>query len=217
MPCEVTDFLIREPLFLPEEDSCLIQLIFEEPTEQPMGFRICSRETSAETDNVWRTHVTGRARIGIMPPRPKPQTWKREEVWARCSEETDPSTFYDSLVRLGINFGDRFRGIVRIRRRDGEALAEIRLPESLANDTGQYRIHPTLLESCFHLLEAALPEVCGQSIYLRNRTRALHPFRSFLRKSFGATRFCVLFRAQTRRRSAATYGFTTTTTEWWRR
>ena len=165
MPCEVTDFLIREPIFLPEEDSCLIQLIFEEPTEQPMGFRICSRETSAETDNVWRTHVTGRARIGIMPPRPNPQTWKREEVWARCSEETDPSTFYDSLVRLGLNFGDRFRGIVRIRRRDGEALAEIRLPESLANDTGQYRIHPTLLESCFHLLEAALPEVCGQSIY----------------------------------------------------
>ena len=60
VPCEVTDLIIREPLFLPEEDSCLIQLIFEESTEQGMGFRVCSRETSAEAGHVWRTHVTGR-------------------------------------------------------------------------------------------------------------------------------------------------------------
>ena len=166
VPCEATDLIIREPLLLPEEDSCLIQLIFEEPTEQGMGFRVCSRETSAETGNVWRTHVTGRTRIGIMLPQPDTQTWKREEVWARCSEETDPSTFYDSLTRLGIKFGDRFRAIVRIRRCDGEALAEIQLPELLANDSGPYRIHPALLDSCFHLLEAVLPDDGGQNAYL---------------------------------------------------
>ena len=48
----------------------------------------------------------------------------------------------------------------------GEALAEIRLPESLANETGPYRIHPALLDSCFHLLGAALPADSGQSAYL---------------------------------------------------
>ncbi len=158
VPCEVTDLIIREPIFLPEEDSCLIQLIFEAPTEQGMDFRICSRETSAEAEHLWRTHVTGRVRIGIAPPQPETQPWKREEVWTRCSEETDPGSFYDSLIRLGLDFGDRFRGIVRIRRRDGEALAEIRLPESLANEKGPYRIHPALLDSCFHLLGAALPD-----------------------------------------------------------
>ena len=164
VPCEATDLMIREPLFLPEEDSCLIQSIFEESTEQPMGFRICSRETAA--DHLWRTHVTGRVRIGITPPQPGAQTWKREEVWTRCSEEIDAYSFYDSLIRLGIDFGDRFRGIVRIRRRDGEALAEIRLPESSANDTGQYRIHPALLDSCLHVLGAALPADRGENAYL---------------------------------------------------
>jgi acyl transferase domain-containing protein len=164
LPCEATDLMIREPLFLPEEDSCLIQSIFEESTEQPMGFRICSRETAA--DHLWRTHVTGRVRIGITPPQPGAQTWKREEVWTRCSQEIDAYSFYDSLIRLGIDFGDRFRGVVRIRRRDGEALAEIRLPESSANDTGQYRIHPALLDSCLHLLGAALPADRGENAYL---------------------------------------------------
>ncbi len=50
VPCEVTDLTIREPLFLPEEDSCPIQMIFEDSAEQSMGFRICSREKSAEVE-----------------------------------------------------------------------------------------------------------------------------------------------------------------------
>jgi hypothetical protein len=104
-------------------------LIFEEPTEQGIGFRVCSRETSAEAGHLWRTHVIGRAQIRITPPQPDTQTLKRHEVLTRCSEEIDAFSFYDSLTRLGIDFGDRFRGIVRIRRRDGEALAEIRLPD----------------------------------------------------------------------------------------
>ena len=165
-PCEVTDLIIREQLFLPEEDSCLIQVIFEEPTEQGIGFRVCSTETSAETGHLWRTHVIGRARIRITPLQPEAQTLKRHEALTRCSEETDAFSFYDSLTRLGIDFGDRFRGIVRIRRRDGEALAKIRLPEWLANDTGPYRIHPALLDSCFHLLGAALPADSGENVYL---------------------------------------------------
>ena len=165
-PCEVSDLIIREPLFLPEESSCLIQLIFEESTEQGMDFRVCSRETSAEAGGPWRTHVTGCVRVGITPPLQDRTTWKREEVWTRCSEETDARSYYDSLTRLGLDFGDRFRGIVRIRRRDGEALAEIRLPESLANEKGPYLIHPALLDSCFHLLGAALPLDDVQNAYL---------------------------------------------------
>ena len=36
----------------------------------------------------------------------------------------------------------------------------------MANDTGQYRIHPALLDSCFHLLGAALPADRGENAYL---------------------------------------------------
>ena len=38
-------------------------------------------------------------------------------------------SFTTRSAAIGLDFGERFRGIVRIRRCDGEALAEIRLPE----------------------------------------------------------------------------------------
>lgn len=165
---EVANLLIREPLFLPEEDSSRIQLILEESTELGTGFRVCSKDsaTSANDGDRWRTHVTGQVRIGKASPRPDTPIWRREEVRTRCSEEIDASSFYDSLIALGLDFGERFRGIVRIHRRDGEALAEMRLPKSLANEAKPYRIHPALLDSCFHLLGPALPVHRDQNAYL---------------------------------------------------
>ena len=169
-PCEVTDLSIREPLILPEKESRLVQLIFEERSNTRTGFRICSRdkaETSSHaTEDPWRTHVTGNVRVGVEAEPLDARIWNRQEVWERCSEETDARSYYDSLIALGLDFGDRFRGIVSIRRRDGEALAEIRLPESLANETGPYHIHPAFLDSCFHLLGAAMPAGRGQNAYL---------------------------------------------------
>ena len=169
LPCEVTALTIREPLFLPEEHSRRIQTIFEPPLDGANEFRICSRNAASTSNNLaeepWLTHVTGRVRIGIEPP-PHTEIWEREEVWKRCSEEISPSSYYDSLITLGLDFGDRFRGIVYIRRCQGEALAEIQLPETLANETEPYRIHPALLDSCFHLLGAALPAHGDQSAYL---------------------------------------------------
>jgi acyl transferase domain-containing protein/ubiquinone/menaquinone biosynthesis C-methylase UbiE/acyl carrier protein len=170
LPCEVADLIIREPLFLPEEESCLIQIIFEKPSKSRMGFRICSRDKAKTSDNPaadpWRTHVTGSVRVGIEFEQLDIKIWNRQEVWERCSEEMDARSYYDSLTQLGLDFGDRFQGIVGIRRCDGEALAEIRLPASLANDTRPYRIHPALLDSCFHLLGAALPPDNSQNAYL---------------------------------------------------
>jgi acyl transferase domain-containing protein/SAM-dependent methyltransferase len=166
IPCEVTDLVIRAPLFLPEEGSCLVQLIYGESTEQGIDFRVCSRETPAAVGNPWQAHVSGRVRIGIISPGPEEPHWERDEVWKRCSVEIDARSYYDSLIRLGLDFGDRFRGIVRIRRRDGEAIAETRLPESLRDGTSPYLIHPALLDSCFHLLGATLPLGTIDSAYL---------------------------------------------------
>ena len=170
VPCEIADLVVREPIFLPEEDYCRIQLILDEAADQGMGFRICSREASAissdESKASWRTHATGRVRFGVSSEQATAKSWKREEVRTRCSQEIDARSFYDSLIALGLEFGDRFRGIVNIRRRDGEALGEIRLPESLSEETTPYRIHPAMLDSCFHLLGAALPADGPANAYL---------------------------------------------------
>jgi acyl transferase domain-containing protein/NAD(P)-dependent dehydrogenase (short-subunit alcohol dehydrogenase family)/acyl carrier protein len=166
VPCEVANLIIREALFLSDEDR--IQLILEKGTELETGFRICSKAIAATTNNSapWRTHASGRVRIGAASLQSDSPVWKRDEAWTRCSEEIDATSFYDSLTALGLDFGDRFRGIARIRRRDGEAVAEIRLPEALAEEADRYRVHPALLDSCFHLLGAALPADRDPRAYL---------------------------------------------------
>jgi acyl transferase domain-containing protein/NAD(P)-dependent dehydrogenase (short-subunit alcohol dehydrogenase family)/SAM-dependent methyltransferase/acyl carrier protein len=168
--CELTHFQIHEPLFLPEAELCKIQLVVEEDAERGMSFRICSQDLSDGSNggaqNRWRTHATGNARVGLPLPQVETKIWNRKQVWTRCSQEIDPNLFYDSLNSLGLQFGDRFRGIVNIRRREGEALAEIRLSDSLLSEISSYRIHPALLDSCFHLLGAALPADIAQCAYL---------------------------------------------------
>ena len=40
-------------------------------------------------------------------------------------------------------------------RRDGEAIAEVQLDPSIADDASEYGIHPALLDSCFHAMIVA--------------------------------------------------------------
>ena len=51
------------------------------------------------------------------------------EAQARCGEELDGTAYYDSVAGLGLEFGESFRGLQHIWRRDGEALGELVLPE----------------------------------------------------------------------------------------
>ncbi|MBV8273853.1 MAG: SDR family NAD(P)-dependent oxidoreductase [Verrucomicrobia bacterium] len=164
LPCEITDMMIREPLLLPEQGFRIVQLILDESSGQGTPFRICSRTDSTRPGNPWQTHATGHARV--CATRRQPETNRFEEIQARCCEERDVGSFYESLFRLGLQFGERFRGVARIWRRDGEALGKIKLAESLVDETGSYRIHPALLDSCFHLLGAALPAGLDQNAYL---------------------------------------------------
>ena len=139
VPCEISNLAVREPLILPDDGACQIQLILDEPVDRGMAFRVCSRagftSSGAGSKVSWRTHATGEVRIGVSSAQTTVKSWNREEVRARCSEERDAGAFYDSLIGLGLEFGGRFRGIVNIWRRDGEALGEIRLPDSLSQET----------------------------------------------------------------------------------
>jgi len=59
---------------------------------------------------------------------------------------------------LGLWFGPRFRAATRLSAGDGEALGHVELPAALRAEASEYRfIHPALLDSCLHLIGAALP------------------------------------------------------------
>ena len=83
------------------------------------------------------------------------------EVQARTLEPVDVAVYYAWLERLGLHFGPRFRGVRQMWRCEGEVLAHVQWPESLAGDAADYCFHPALLDACFHVVGAALPGAAG--------------------------------------------------------
>ena len=47
------------------------------------------------------------------------------EIQSRCAEDRSGATSYELFEKNGFQFGDSFRGMARVWRRDGEALGEI--------------------------------------------------------------------------------------------
>jgi phthiocerol/phenolphthiocerol synthesis type-I polyketide synthase D len=109
-------------------------------------------------------------REGLHPNKPSPDLGNSlQHIQQRCSEEVAVAPFYRGLHERGIQLGSGFQGIERLWRHDGEALGYVQLAEQLAREADYYQIHPTLLDSCFQVLIAALPSAiwqCEDVLYL---------------------------------------------------
>ena len=73
----------------------------------------------------------------------------------RCSEIFDHDRLYAYCKRLGLDYGESFRGISHGQRRRGECIADVLLPEAVAARLSSYNVHPALLDACFHGMIAA--------------------------------------------------------------
>jgi acyl transferase domain-containing protein/SAM-dependent methyltransferase/acyl carrier protein len=65
--------------------------------------------------------------------------------------------FYEAAALNGFQFGESFRGIQSVWRKDGEALARVVRPSVLEGDAAMYRFHPALLDACLQVFGATLP------------------------------------------------------------
>ncbi len=158
----VENLTIHEALLLPEaaQGARTVQFILT-PDGEKATFKAFS---FAETGETWKQHATGT--IQLAPPETPASTFSVDEVRARCPDEISGDDYYAKVRGLGLEFGSDFRGIARLWRRDGEALGQIRLPDSLAADAARYAIHPAFLDACFHLLGAPLPDDGTDTAYL---------------------------------------------------
>lgn len=76
-------------------------------------------------------------------------------IQQRCGQKVDVDAFYNRLQAHGIQLAGNFRSITHLWRHDGEALGEIQLHDAPTHSA--YQLPPTLLDSCFQVLIAALP------------------------------------------------------------
>jgi acyl transferase domain-containing protein len=147
---ELRDFVVHQALSLDADATVTTQLVLSPPVDGVAELRIASFDAE---ERAWNTHASARVSRAAAPSgAPAPLA----EIRARVNEVQPVSAYYQWLSSLGLEFGPLFRGVEHIARRDGEAIARMQLPEGLAGEAG-YRLHPALLDACFHVIGAALP------------------------------------------------------------
>jgi acyl transferase domain-containing protein/acyl carrier protein len=113
-------------------------------------------------------HAAGTIRSAVAADETRPATLaSRSEIQARCPEAVSAAAHYEGMRRRGLDYGPRFRAVQQISRRDGEAIARLRLSPEEAGAAASYRVHPALLDACLQVLAAALPASGeGSGLYL---------------------------------------------------
>lgn len=107
------------------------------------SFKLVSAGT--EDPEAWHTHMTGTLRRSDVP---SPSAFSAKQIMARCRQTWPVADLYESLGKLGLEYGSSFRGIRELYVGQHEALTKVRLPDGLTNT--QYAMHPAFLDACLH-------------------------------------------------------------------
>jgi acyl transferase domain-containing protein len=149
-PLEIDDFVVNQALSLDGDAPVTTQLVLSPPEAGVSQLRVSSFDPDERT---WRVNAS--ARVSRCEGAAATSD-ALAAIRARVAQVQPVAAYYDWLSTLGLAFGPRFRGVEQLARRDGEVIARMQLPEALAGDSG-YRVHPALLDACFHVIGAALP------------------------------------------------------------
>jgi thioester reductase-like protein len=90
----------------------------------------------------------------------------RPQVEAPSRVQGDDATrFYDSLRRIGMEYGPSFQGIARARREEGgEVVAELLAPPWIADEVSEFTFHPSMLDAAFQSCLFALGETSASHL-----------------------------------------------------
>ncbi|KAL8696122.1 MAG: hypothetical protein Q9224_002961, partial [Gallowayella concinna] len=90
--------------------------------------------------------------------------WESEYLQARyleaaslCKQHLSSVDFYESLTKIGLNYGPIFRNVTEIRNTDGTSFCALDVPETpMREGSRPHIIHPGTLDAMFHIAFAAI-------------------------------------------------------------
>jgi acyl transferase domain-containing protein/NAD(P)-dependent dehydrogenase (short-subunit alcohol dehydrogenase family) len=149
----------QKPLVLPEKGTQNAQLILSPAMPGTATFQFFAVPTASAGPTASPVlHAAGTIRLGGPVSEGAPaDTLSPAQIQARCTESAGVAEHYADARKRGMQYGATFQAIEQIRRRDGEAIATLRVPEDLRSEAASYRVHPALLDNCFQILAAAFP------------------------------------------------------------
>ncbi len=142
-PYVVEELEIKKALFVSEENVPTVRVTFDAETK---SFTVHSTIGKDSWD------LNGRGRLVEMLA-VKPDTIDVEAIRNRLTDHFDHESYYADFAAAGYQFGPRFRHVKNLWRVPGEVLAEIVVPDEIQATVDQYRIHPAVLDACFHVFK----------------------------------------------------------------
>ena len=144
----VDNVSLQRALSIPQAEPVTVQLHLTRDGERAASFTLHSCPGSGP----WTLHAVGSLRAIDAHPETAEEA---ASARARCATPVDVTTFYAGLRARGLQFGDRFKCVDALRRRDGEAVGDIGDPPLATSEGGAYRLHPARLDACLQVLAAA--------------------------------------------------------------
>jgi acyl transferase domain-containing protein/acyl carrier protein len=161
----LTNVLLQQPLLIPEDGSKTIQSVLSPTDDGDYQIEIFSLTESASGKGVdWTAHMTGK----IITKENERDTNRIDlvELQNICNESVSVTEYYSQFEQRGIVYGPMFKTIQSLWCSESQALAEIRLPDSMLLQTEDYHVHPALLDACFQVFGAAISEDKQNETYL---------------------------------------------------
>ena len=143
------DVRLLRPLVLREGEHTIVNAVASAERQGERELRVYSRAD----DGGWQPHVELHFARGRLHD---DRTLDIERLQSESTESFGGAEFYAVMALGGYQLGPRFQSMTRVWRRDGEALVELRLPEELVADAGDYNVHPVLLDGCFQSVAPAV-------------------------------------------------------------
>jgi polyketide synthase PksL len=140
---ELTDTVWAQPIVVSDSRQVSIALLAD--GNERIDFEIYSEDAGREI-----VHCQGR---GVLSRVPAPVALDIEQLKAQMKQgKLEPDSVY-ACTGMDLVYGPAFRGITAIYRGSGQLLAQLRLPNAVADEAGDYVLHPSLIDGA---LQAAV-------------------------------------------------------------
>jgi acyl transferase domain-containing protein len=147
----VDELTIGAALALPETGAIELQVAVAGPGEDGRRALTMHSRPSDDPQAPWTRHATGL--LAASEAGDLPNAGQASEVWLPAGAEAiDLSSAYDVLADSGYEYGPAFQGLVAAWRTEDARYAEVRLPETVADDADAFAVHPALLDAALHVL-----------------------------------------------------------------
>ena len=174
-PHVVEDVAILEPLVFDAAGTLqTLQTIFTTAESGVSSFQIVSLTPETSGTPSWKVLARGRVRSGpaiVAEEQAVPNRLDLKSLREHYRETLDAGQLYATLRLYGLDYGADFSRLQEVRYRGREALGTVAAPDSLLAPL--YVLHPIILDSCLHLLGAAMPYDGAEEAYIPVTIRSL--------------------------------------------